>query len=144
MQQSVIMRISCACLLLLAATVSSQNEHFIKFKNRHIIGSMEVNSCDQVIGDKGIDKTDSNRCKMEHTFILANTDQVNNVCRLAGVPYGSYTLSLQRFDIVVCTPKNQEARRPHCQYRGQSFNRNIAFRCEEGFPVHYGRDSIVY
>ncbi|KAL3044546.1 hypothetical protein OYC64_012938 [Pagothenia borchgrevinki] len=138
------MRITFACLLLLSATVSSQNEHFIKFKNQHIIGRMDVNSCDQVMEERGIAEADSNRCKDDHAFILANTDQVNNVCRLAGEPYGVYTESLLPFDIVICSLKNQGARRPHCQYQGQSLTTKIAFRCEEGFPVYYGRDNVAY
>ncbi|KAL3044548.1 hypothetical protein OYC64_012940 [Pagothenia borchgrevinki] len=138
------MRISCACLLLLSATVSSQNEHFIKFKKQHIIGSMDVNRCDQMIGERGFTKPGSIMCKHDHIFILANTDQVNDVCRLAGEPYGVYTKGLQCFNIVYCSLKNQGARSPDCHYQGQGLTKKIAFRCEEGFPVQYGRDRVLY
>ncbi|KAI9518170.1 hypothetical protein NQZ68_039615 [Dissostichus eleginoides] len=143
MQQSGIMRISFACLLLLSATVSCQNEPYRTFINQHINGGMSVNRCDQVIGERRITDGDSNRCKDTNTFIRANTDQVRAVCLRAGEPYRErLTKSLQPFDIVVCTLKNQGARRPHCQYQGRRSTRYIAIRCEGGFPVHYGGDIV--
>lgn len=137
------MRISFACLLLLSATVSCQNEPYRKFINQHINVGMSVNRCDQVIRSREITETGSNTCKDTNTFILASTNEVNKVCRLAGVPYGvGLTKSLQPFPIVVCTLRNQGAHRPRCQYRGQSSTRYIAIRCEGDFPVHYGRDIV--
>ena len=137
------MRISFACLLLLSATVSSQNESYRKFINQHINGEMSVNRCDQVIEERQITETDSNLCKDTNTFILANNNDVRAVCRLAGVPYeGGLTKSHQPFPVIVCTLKNQGARRPHCQYKGRSSTRYIVIRCAGGFPVHYGGDIV--
>nr|XP_033479873.1 signal-regulatory protein beta-2-like [Epinephelus lanceolatus] len=39
---------------------------------------------------------------------------------IQGEPYGVMTKNRQPFDIVVCTLRNQGARRPHCQYNGQA------------------------
>ncbi|XP_059215195.1 ribonuclease-like 3 [Centropristis striata] len=138
------MRIPLACLLLLSATVLSQdaNPGYIKFINQHINGQMRADRCDHVIRTRQITKTDSNECKETNTFIRATTNLVKPVCGLAGEPYGQLTKSLRPFDIVVCTLKSQ-GRYPNCQYRGQARTRKIAFRCENGLPVHYDRD-IVY
>ncbi|XP_042349204.1 ribonuclease-like 3 isoform X2 [Plectropomus leopardus] len=143
-----IMRIPFACLLLLSATVLCQDafvsERYRKFIKQHINGQMSANRCDGVIQRNGITKTDSNECKETNTFIRATTNIVRAICGQAGEPYGDMTRSLQPFDIVVCTLRNNGARHPHCQYRGQARTRRIAIRCEQGFPVHYDRDIVVF
>ncbi|XP_071314412.1 ribonuclease-like 3 isoform X2 [Trachinotus anak] len=141
------MRIACVCLLLLSATVLSQNvnERYRKFIEQHINGKMSVNRCDEEIGLRRISKTNSNECKETNTFIRATTNIVKSICGLAGAPYernGQLTRSLQPFDIVVCTLRNQGARQPRCQYRGQSRTRIIAIKCEQGFPVHFDGDIV--
>ncbi|XP_059201629.1 angiogenin-like [Centropristis striata] len=140
------MRIQLACLLLLFATVVSQdaNARYKKFIKQHINGRMSANQCDAVIGSRHITKTDSNECKETNTFIRATTKLVKPICGRAGEPYGQLTKSLLPFDIVVCTLKNQQARYPNCQYRGQARTRQIAIRCENGLPVHYERDIVSF
>uniref|UniRef100_UPI003AAEEAE0 ribonuclease-like 3 n=1 Tax=Centroberyx gerrardi TaxID=166262 RepID=UPI003AAEEAE0 len=144
------MRIQFVCLLLalLCATVLSQPEHAIpryrKFINQHVNGRMSADRCDAVIHSRGITKTDSNECKETNTFILATTNTINTICGRAGEPYGRLTKSLQPFPIIVCTLRNQEARRPHCQYRGQARTRRIAIECDSGYPVHFERDIVHF
>ncbi|XP_056239181.1 angiogenin-like [Seriola aureovittata] len=140
------MRIPFACLLLLSATVLSQDvsDRYRKFIAQHINGQMSVNRCDDEIRNRHITKTDSNECKETNTFIRATTNIVKSICERAGEPYGQMTKSLQPFDIVVCSLRNQQGRHPRCQYRGQARTRRIAIRCEQGLPVHFDRDIIHF
>ncbi|XP_078025613.1 ribonuclease-like [Epinephelus lanceolatus] len=138
------MRVQFACLLLLFATALSQDARYRKFINQHINGQMSKTRCDQVIQSRGITQTDSNLCKETNTFIRATTNHVRAICGQAGEPYGVMTRSLLPFDIVVCTLRNQGARRPHCQYNGQARTRRIAIRCEQGFPVHFDGDIVHF
>ncbi|XP_073342717.1 ribonuclease-like [Pagrus major] len=140
------MRILFAGLLLLSATVLSQDVSlkYRKFIEQHVKGQMSINRCDQEIQSRGITKTNSNECKETNTFIRATTNVIKTICGQAGEPYGDMTRSLQPFDIVVCTLKNQHARRPHCQYRGQARTRRIAIKCEQGFPVHFDGDIVHF
>ncbi|CAK6964721.1 angiogenin-like [Scomber scombrus] len=141
------MRIQLACLLLLFASVHCQDAsvspRYRKFIDQHINGQMSATRCDVEIRSRGISKTNSNECKETNTFIRATTKIIKSICGQAGEPYGEMTKSLQPFDIVVCKLKNQDARQPHCQYRGQTFTRRIAIKCDQGLPVHFDRD-IVY
>ncbi|XP_054453992.1 ribonuclease-like 3 [Anoplopoma fimbria] len=139
------MRISFACVLLLSATVLAQeNDGYRKFINQHINGDMSADRCDQVIQNRGITVTDSNECRNTNTFIRATTNHIRAICQSAGEPYGrGLTKSLLPFNIVVCTLKNQGARRPRCQYRGQARTRKIAIACQGTFPTHFDGD-IVY
>ncbi|XP_074529764.1 ribonuclease-like [Halichoeres trimaculatus] len=106
---------------------------------------MSITRCNSEIQSRGITETDSNLCKETNTFIRANTNTIKTICGLAGEPTaGGLTKSLQPFSIVVCSLKNQGARRPHCDYRGQARTRRIAIRCEDGFPVHFGRDIVHF
>ncbi|KAI3351094.1 hypothetical protein L3Q82_005659 [Scortum barcoo] len=144
------MRISFACLLLLAATVLSQEPHILpryqKFIDQHVNGQMSATRCTEVIRNKRISKTGSNECKEFNTFIRANTNHIKTICGSAGEPYtGGMTKSLQPFDIVVCELRNQQARHPRCEYRGQARTRRIAIACEGGgYPVHFERDIIHF
>lgn len=140
------MKITLVCLLLLSSTVLSQNvaQRYRKFIEQHINGQMSVNRCDEVIRSRRISKTDSNECKETNTFIRANTNTVKSICERGGEPYGQLTRSLQPFDVVVCTLKNQQGRQPNCQYRGQARTRRIAISCEQGYPVHFDRDIVHF
>ncbi|KAM3866988.1 integrin alpha-6-like [Diretmus argenteus] len=119
-----IMRVQFACwlLLLLCATGFSQPAHiyprYQHFINQHVNRQMSVNSCDDVIRSKGITKTNSNECKETNTFIRANLKTIKSICEHGGEPHGTMTKSLQPFDIVVCSLRNQN-RHPHCEYRGE-------------------------
>uniref|UniRef100_A0A3B4TC78 Ribonuclease A-domain domain-containing protein n=1 Tax=Seriola dumerili TaxID=41447 RepID=A0A3B4TC78_SERDU len=112
-------------------------DRYRKFIAQHINGQMSVNRCDDEIRNRHITKTDSNECKETNTFIRATTNIVKSICERAGEPYGQMTKSLQPFDIVVCSLRNQQGRHPRCQYRGQARTRRIAIRCEQGLPVIY-------
>lgn len=142
------MRIPVACLLLLFAAVLAQDAsvspRYRKFIEQHIYGGMRAEECSSVILKRRISKTDSNECKETNTFIRANTNQIRSICGAAGEPYGEMTKSLQPFDIVVCKLRNQEARHPRCEYRGQARTRRIAIKCEQGFPVHFDRDIVHF
>ncbi|XP_016526046.1 ribonuclease-like 3 [Poecilia formosa] len=141
------MKIPLACLLLLFSSAFCQGQtvgdRYRKFIAQHINGGMSQTRCDAVISQRGISKTDSNDCKETNTFIRASTNLVKQICGSAGEPYGQMRKSLQPFDVVVCTLRNQGARHPHCQYRGTSRVRRIAIKCEQGFPVHYDGDVVV-
>ncbi|XP_035525528.1 ribonuclease-like 3 [Morone saxatilis] len=143
-----IMRITFACLLLLCATVLSQDanvsQRYRKFIEQHIKGTMSADRCDDEIRTRRISKTNSNECKETNTFIQATTNLVRAICERAGEPYGDMTKSLQPFSIVVCKLRNQDARQPRCQYRGQRYTRRIAIKCEQGFPVHFERDIVHF
>ncbi|MED6237358.1 hypothetical protein ATANTOWER_023434 [Ataeniobius toweri] len=136
-----------ACLLLLSTTAFCQDPAVIaryrKFINQHINAGMSHTRCDAVISQRGISETATNACKDTNTFIRATTNLVRPICGSAGQPYGRMTISLQPFDVVVCTLKNQGARPPRCQYRGTSRTRRIAVSCEQGYPVHLDRDIVV-
>ena len=142
------MKISFACLLVLCTTVLCQDEsirpRYQKFISQHINAGMSRDRCNAVIHERGITKTNSNECKETNTFIRATTNLVKPICLQAGEPYGTMKKSLKPFDIVVCTLKNQGARRPHCDYKGQSRTRKIAINCEQGFPVHFERDIVHF
>uniref|UniRef100_A0A3Q3MNU2 Ribonuclease A-domain domain-containing protein n=1 Tax=Mastacembelus armatus TaxID=205130 RepID=A0A3Q3MNU2_9TELE len=114
-----------------------------KFINQHLIGQMSSNRCDTVIQQRGITETNSNMCKGRNTFILASTNVVTPICGRAGTPHGDMTRSTTPFHIIVCTLKNQGARRPHCQYRGQAHTAYVIIKCEQGHPVHFDGD-IMY
>ncbi|XP_068571582.1 angiogenin-like [Cebidichthys violaceus] len=138
------MRIPFACVLLLSATALAQpNDSYRKFINQHINGRMSADRCDQVIGERNI-KINVNDCKEKNTFILATTNHVRAICGQAGEPFGQMTKSLQPFQIIVCQLRNQGARPPRCQYRGQARTRKIAIRCANGFPVHFEGDIVHF
>lgn len=141
------MKITLACLLLLFSSATCQDaivrDRYRKFINQHINVGMSQTRCDAEISQRDISKTDSNECKETNTFIRASTNLVKRICASAGEPYGQMRKSLQPFDVVVCTLRNQGARHPHCQYRGASRTRRIAIKCEQGFPVHFDRDIVV-
>ncbi|XP_034546417.1 ribonuclease-like 3 [Notolabrus celidotus] len=130
-------------LSMLLATVLCVNEGYRKFINQHVKGDMSTTRCNSEILSRSISKTNSNECKETNTFIRATTNTIKSICERAGEPYGDLTKSLQPFSIVVCTLRNQGARHPRCEYRGQDRTRRIAIRCEGGLPVHFDRD-IVY
>uniref|UniRef100_A0A3Q2DVA6 Ribonuclease A-domain domain-containing protein n=1 Tax=Cyprinodon variegatus TaxID=28743 RepID=A0A3Q2DVA6_CYPVA len=114
----------------------------------HIKGALDTSltrhfQCDAVITSRQISQTGSNLCKETNTFIRATVGLVKPVCERAGEPYRGMRRSLQPFDVVVCTLKNQGARLPHCQYRGAIRTRRIAIQCEQGLPVHYDGDVVV-
>uniref|UniRef100_A0A3Q0SXI9 Ribonuclease A-domain domain-containing protein n=1 Tax=Amphilophus citrinellus TaxID=61819 RepID=A0A3Q0SXI9_AMPCI len=113
-----------------------------KFINQHI-GQLSVDRCTNEIRRRGITKTDSNECKETNTFIRATTGLVKPICGAGGEPYGTMRKSLRPFDIVVCT-LTQGVRKPHCEYRGNSFTRKIAIACDGGFPVHFERDIVNF
>uniref|UniRef100_A0A8D0AL23 Ribonuclease A-domain domain-containing protein n=1 Tax=Sander lucioperca TaxID=283035 RepID=A0A8D0AL23_SANLU len=125
-------------------TDANISPRYKKFIVQHIKGQMSATRCDHEIRSRDITKTNSNECKETNTFIQASTNLVKTICGGAGEPYGEMTKSLQPFSIVVCTLKNQQARHPHCQYRGQARTRRIAIKCEQGFPVHFERDIIHF
>lgn len=137
------MRIQLLCLLVLATTVLGQpNDRWSQFINQHINNRMSVSRCDDVIRNRHITMPNSNSCKETNTFILATTNLIKAVCDRAGVPYGTLTKSTQPFPVIVCRLRN-EGRHPHCEYRGRSSTSYIAISCENGFPVHFGRDIVL-
>ncbi|KAM3612780.1 uncharacterized protein V6R79_014305 [Siganus canaliculatus] len=146
------MQTQFACLLLLVATVLSQDasiqRRYMKFIEQHVNGQMSVTRCDQVIRSRGISKTNSNECKETNTFILSGTNHIKSICGAAGVPLSGdlrgMTKSTMDFHIIVCTLKNQNARQPNCQYRGKAFTRRIAIKCEQGYPVHYEKGVVNF
>ncbi|XP_070769912.1 ribonuclease-like 3 [Enoplosus armatus] len=142
------MRIQFACLLLLSASVLSQDAsvslRYRKFINQHVKGQMSAARCSSEIRQRGISKTGSNECKETNTFIQATTNIIKTICERAGEPYGEMTKSLQPFSIVVCTLQNQQARHPRCEYSGRSRTRRIAIKCEQGFPVHFEKDIVHF
>uniref|UniRef100_A0A3Q4GWC6 Ribonuclease A-domain domain-containing protein n=1 Tax=Neolamprologus brichardi TaxID=32507 RepID=A0A3Q4GWC6_NEOBR len=77
-----------------------------------------------------------------NTFIRATTGLVKPICDRAGEPYGEMTKSTKPFDIVVCKLKG--GRPGHCDYRGNSYTRKIAIKCEQGLPVHFDRDIVNF
>lgn len=138
------MKIPLACLLLLFTTALCQtSDRYRKFISQHIKADMSKDRCDAVISQRKISQTDSNACKETNTFIRATTGLVGKICDRAGEPYGQMRKSLQPFDVVVCTLRNQGGRHPRCQYSGARRTRRIAIKCEQGFPVHYDRDIVV-
>ncbi|CAJ1059010.1 ribonuclease-like 3 [Xyrichtys novacula] len=141
------MRILFALSMLLSTAVLCTNavsERYRKFINHHVKGDMSENRCSSEIMSRGISKTNSNECKETNTFIRANTNTIKSICERAGEPYGDMTKSLQPFSIVVCTLRNQGARHPRCEYRGQARTRRIAIKCEAGLPVHFERDIVHF
>ncbi|XP_054880497.1 ribonuclease-like 3 [Poeciliopsis prolifica] len=143
------MKIPLACLLLLFSSAICQDqrvrERYRKFIKQHINVHMSRTRCDAEISQRRISKTDSNECKETNTFIRANTNLVKRICGGAGEPApDQMRKSLQPFDVVVCTLRNEGARHPHCQYRGASRTRRIAIKCEQDFPVHFDRDIVVF
>ncbi|XP_036932445.1 ribonuclease-like 3 isoform X2 [Acanthopagrus latus] len=143
------MRILFAGLLLLSATVLCQDAgvtlRYRNFISRHV-GQVSRDRCDQEMGSRRLTTiSGSNECKATNTFIGATTNRIRSICGSAGAPYGgTLTRSLQPFPIVVCELKNQNARHPHCQYRGRAYTRYIAIQCEQGFPVHFERDIVSF
>lgn len=141
-------QLSCLLLVLLCVSVLSQPADVVqrwqKFINQHINGEMSANRCDQVMGARRLTQTNTNMCKETNTFIRATTNIVKSICGRAGEPYNDMTKSLQPFDIVVCQLKNQQARYPHCQYRGQARTRRIAIKCDRGYPVHFDGDIVHF
>ncbi|XP_035983323.1 angiogenin-like [Fundulus heteroclitus] len=137
------MKIPLACVLLLSTTAFCQDQvvtaRYRQFINQHVNAGMSQTRCDAVITQRHITETDSNRCKETNTFIRATTNHIKPICDRAGEPYGNLMKSLQPFDVVICTLKNKDARRPHCQYKGVSRTRRIAISCMQGFPVHFDR-----
>ncbi|XP_029021768.2 ribonuclease-like 3 [Betta splendens] len=131
-------------LVLLSAAVLSQNDRYRHFINQHIYGQMRVDRCDDVIRSRGIKEANTNACKETNTFIKAGTNLIKNICGQAGEPYPrgrDLRISLQPFNIIVCTLRNQ-ARPPRCEYRGQDRTRRIVIACENGLPVHFAEDVI--
>ncbi|CAG5989160.1 unnamed protein product [Menidia menidia] len=115
-----------------------------KFINQHIKADMTADRCNSVITQKRITITDTNDCKPTNTFIRATTNLVKQICLQAGEPYGTMRKSLLPFDIVVCKLRNEGAKRPRCDYRGQTRTRRIAINCLDGFPVHFDRDIVHF
>lgn len=141
------MKISFACLLLFTILLcrgTHGNERYDKFINQHIKADMTADACDKVITQRSISKTDSNECKETNTFIQTSTSYVKPVCADAGEPYDEQLRkSTKPFPVVVCKLKNEEARLPRCQYRGQSRTSYIVIACEDGLPVHFAEDIVL-
>ncbi|XP_036932446.1 ribonuclease-like [Acanthopagrus latus] len=140
------MQILFAGLLLLSATVLSLDPnvllHYRNFIERHV-GQVSQNRCDQEMGSRHLTTTPgSNLCRETNTFIGDTTSRINSICGKAGAPFGTFTKSLQPFPITICKLRNQNARHPHCQYRGRTDTRYLVIRCEEGVPVHFERDIV--
>ncbi|GLD70448.1 ribonuclease-like 3 [Lates japonicus] len=102
----------CLLLVLLSATVLSQDSiqrRYAKFRNQHICENIGAKSCDDVIRQRRITKTNSNACKESNTFIIAKTKAVKAVCKDKGEQYGNMTKSIQKFKILTCKLKNRSA-----------------------------------
>ncbi|XP_036070003.1 ribonuclease [Oryzias melastigma] len=141
------MMLKLGVLLLLVTIVLCQPANvapwYRKFIEQHINTRMSADRCDAEITRRGIAQTNSNDCKETNTFIRANTGVVRSVCGNAGVRDGGFTRSLQPFDLVVCKLRNQGARLPRCNYRGQITTRYIKIKCEQGYPVHFEGDIML-
>ncbi|XP_030251614.1 ribonuclease-like [Sparus aurata] len=141
------MRIVFAGLLLLSATVLSQDANVLRryrnFIARHV-GQVSRDRCDHEMGRRRLTKSsDSNLCRDTNTFIGDSAGRINLICGGAGAPYGgNFTRSLQPFPITICNLKNENARQPHCQYRGRADTRYLVIQCEQGYPVHFERDIV--
>uniref|UniRef100_A0A4W6FAM3 Ribonuclease A-domain domain-containing protein n=1 Tax=Lates calcarifer TaxID=8187 RepID=A0A4W6FAM3_LATCA len=108
---------------------------------QHICENIGAKSCDHVIQQRHITKTNSSACKESNTFIIAKTKAVKAVCKDKGEQYENMTKSIEKFKILTCKLKNRSARYPKCGYPR---TRRIAIKCDQGFPVHFDRDIIHF
>ncbi|KAF3838709.1 hypothetical protein F7725_010479 [Dissostichus mawsoni] len=132
-----IMRISFACLLLLSATVSSENDRYKKFKNQHINKEMIATQCNEVINNREINEHDK-KCKQKNTFIREDANEVKGLCE--NLKTGDSIKSLQKFSIIVCELEEDSPIHPNCNYQSKEEVKSIEIACEGGFPVHYVKD----
>lgn len=139
------MRVLFICLLLFA-TKSSQFEEdrYGKFRRQHIDGKMTEKKCDKVIKKKEI-WNDNNSCKATNTFILDKPSEVKNICVKGKFDENlQMTKSHKKFRVVKCELKNEGARKPRCQYKGNLLtDRYVAVACQGDLPVHFAGDIMV-
>ncbi|XP_015257226.1 PREDICTED: angiogenin [Cyprinodon variegatus] len=134
------------CMLLQATTSKPKKESsipetagYINFRKQHMDQGMTKEKCKK-LNTKNYGKT--NDCKEKNTFITDSPKDVKSICNDGG-DYDSktgLTVSKKGFNIVDCTLKQMEAKKPHCEYRGNTFTqRLLVVRCQDGLPVHFER-----
>ncbi|XP_030623736.1 ribonuclease-like 3 [Chanos chanos] len=134
--------ILCAALPCDAQPANVQ-PRYRKFLSQHVNEHMNQHICTQVIHEREITETNSNRCKEVNSFIVADKKHIRDVCVRAGSPLGRDLYeSTQPFQVVKCTLKSGVTR-PHCQYKGSKQMRRITLGCDQGWPTHYDEDTVV-
>ncbi|KAF3688507.1 Ribonuclease-like 3 [Channa argus] len=116
-------------------------QRYEKFKIQHIKKDMTENECGSELYKRKINKNQY-RCKKINTFILADEQDVKDICKdqISGM-----VQSTQKFDIVVCELKKKESIKSKCNYQGERLtNRVVEVTCEGGFPVHYQGDKLNF
>uniref|UniRef100_A0A3Q0QU01 Ribonuclease A-domain domain-containing protein n=1 Tax=Amphilophus citrinellus TaxID=61819 RepID=A0A3Q0QU01_AMPCI len=140
---------ACLLLVVLFATgypVRREETPYEMFRRQHIYGEkITGKQCEIIISQKKI-YNDDNTCKRTNTFIISEAANVKSICEPGGGKFDQNTRLTQSntvFTVVVCKLKNEEARKPNCQYKaGKPAQRTVVVRCAGGLPVHFQDDNV--
>uniref|UniRef100_A0A3Q0RL61 Ribonuclease A-domain domain-containing protein n=1 Tax=Amphilophus citrinellus TaxID=61819 RepID=A0A3Q0RL61_AMPCI len=117
-----IMRVQCACLLLLLLPAAALSQSYNDFERKHILPEKGSQKCDDMMKKiNGI-----NQCKPINTFLKAKVDQIVKLCR-------SYKndWAIDKFDVIDCKRKSQKP----CTYTDLNLREQKKIKCENGLPV---------
>ncbi|XP_029518657.1 ribonuclease-like 3 [Oncorhynchus nerka] len=127
-------------LVLLCATVMANvDQQHKQFLKQHVNGQMTIQACENQMKLLNLNRPDG-KCKVKNTFILANPENVIQICTGGGTPQGNNLVkSNNAFVIVICTRTGVDSH-PNCTYKGSSATKNVIIACEKKLPVHYDGD----
>lgn len=124
-----LMKVQCACLLLLSAAVLSQT--YKDFKRKHILPRKGSHDCNNMM----INVNDINQCKSINTFMK---DKVTLVVALCSTNKKGFVT--HKFDVIDCIMISSKP----CLYQMLTLRKNKRIKCENGLPVHLEAWSIRF
>lgn len=118
-----LMKVQCACLLLLLLSAAVLSQTYNDFKRKHILPKKGSHDCNNMM----INVNDINQCKSINTFIK---DKVTLVVALCSTIKNGFVT--HKFDVIDCIMISSKP----CLYQMLTLRKNKRIKCENGLPVH--------
>lgn len=124
-----LMKVQCACLLLLLLSAAVLSQTYKDFKRKHILPRKGSHDCNNMM----INVNDINQCKSINTFMK---DKVTLVVALCSTNKKGFVT--HKFDVIDCISSKP------CLYQMLTLRKNKRIKCENGLPVHLEAWSIRF
>lgn len=126
-----LMKVQCACLLLLLLSAAVLSQTYKDFKRKHILPRKGSHDCNNMM----INVNDINQCKSINTFMK---DKVTLVVALCSTNKKGFVT--HKFDVIDCIMISSKP----CLYQMLTLRKNKRIKCENGLPVHLEAWSIRF
>lgn len=126
-----LMKVQCACLLLLLLSAAVLSQTYKDFKRKHILPRKGSHDCNNMM----INVNDINQCKSINTFMK---DKVTLVVALCSTNKKGFVT--HKCDVIDCIMISSKP----CLYQMLTLRKNKRIKCENGLPVHLEAWSIRF